>query len=152
MKTTPRRPRSDSAAAALRAHAAAAAGPLKPPKHVCLRPGDKVFWDTIMLARARDTWTGPDLTMAGNLARAQADVERLQSELDAQGYITDGKANPLAALVDTLSRRCVTLMRTLHVHAAATVGRSEDASKALGNERAAREQEDDDLIPRLRAV
>lgn len=105
-----------------------------------------------MLARARDTWTGPDLTMAGNLARAQADVERLQSELDAQGYITDGKANPLAALVDTLSRRCVTLMRTLHVHAAATVGRSEDASKALGNERAAREQEDDDLIPRLRAV
>ena len=75
MKVTPRRQRSDSAAAAIAATQAAAMGPLKPPKHVALRAGDRPFWDAIMLARARDTWTGPDLTMAGNLARTQADIE-----------------------------------------------------------------------------
>ena len=153
MKVTPKRKRSDSAAAAIAATQAAALGPLQPPAHVVLRAGDRPFWNAIVLARGRDTWTGPDLTMAGNLARAQADVERLQSELDQQGYITpDGKANPLAALVETLSRRCVLLMRSLQVHATATVGRPADIAKGAALERAAREQQDDDLIPRLRSV
>ncbi len=152
MKTTPKRQRSDSAAAALTAHKNAAMGPIKPPAHVALRPGDRPFWVAIMQARARDTWTEADLVAAGNLARAQADIERLQTELDAQGYVIDGKANPLAALIETLSRRCVVLTRLLHIHALATVGRSADAGKALATERAAREQDADDLIPRLRAV
>ena len=152
MKTTPKRQRSDSAAAALTAHKNAALGPLQPPGHVALRVGDLPFWNAIVTARARDTWTDTDLTMAGNLARSQADIERLQTQLDEQGYVVGGKVNPLATLVETLSRRAVSLSRVLHVHALATVGRSADAAKALSNERQAREQDGDDLIPRLRAV
>jgi hypothetical protein len=152
MKTAPRRQRSDSAAAALTAHKNAAMGPIKPPKHVALRAGDRPFWNAIVTSRARDTWTDSDLTMAGNLARSQADIERLQIQLDEQGYVIDGKANPLAQLVETLSKRAVSLSRVLQIHALATVGRSADAAKALSNERQAREQEGDDLIPRLRAV
>jgi len=150
--TTTRRKRSDSAAAAVTAAQSAALGPLNPPEHVTLRAGDRPFWDAIMKARARDTWTAIDLTHAATLARTQADVETLQARLDAEGYITpEGKANPLAAIVETLARRAVALSRTLHVHAEAVIGRSRDAANALANERKA-EAEHDDLIPTLRVV
>ena len=152
MKSTPRRNRSDSASAAIRAAQAVALGPLDPPAHVALRSGDRPFWDAIVTARARDTWTAIDLTTAANLARSQADIERLQTDLDASGYmLPDGKQNPIAALVETLTRRTVALSRALHVHAEATQGRARDAGKALANERNAA-QDDDDLIPTLRAV
>ena len=151
MKVTPKRNRSDSAAAAVRAAQAAALGPLDPPAHVALRAGDRPFWDAIVTSRARDTWTAIDLCTAGNLARTQADIEFLQAALDENGYVLDGKVSPLAVLVDTLSRRTVTLARALHVHAIATVGKSEDASKALANEKQAAAP-GSDLIPTLRAV
>ena len=151
IRTTAKRRRSDSAAAAVVAAQSAALGPLAPPKHVKLRRGDKPFWNAIMLARARDTWTAIDLTTAATLARSQADIEKLQADLDATGYLVEGKANPLCAVIETLTRRAVALSRALHVHAEATVGRSADAAKALANERAA-ETEEDDLIPTLRVV
>lgn len=151
MKATPRRNRSDSASAAIRAAQAVALGPLDPPAHVALREGDRPFWNAIVTSRARDTWTLIDLCTAGNLARTQADVERLQADLDKQGYMVADKPNPLAALVETLTRRTVALSRALHVHAEATQGRARDAGKALANERNAA-AEDDDLIPTLRAV
>lgn len=106
-----------------------------------------------MLARARDTWTDTDLTTAANLARSQADIEHLQAQLNTTGYMIDGKVNPVAGLVETLTRRTVALSRVLHVHAEATVGRSEDAAKALELERKARQDDaDDELIPRIRIV
>ena len=158
MKTTPRRKRSDSAAAAIAATQAAALGPLQPPAHVALRPGDRPFWEAIMLARARDTWTDTDLTTAANLARSQADIERLQSEVDIEGFtIPSGNGTPIVnpkhKLLETITRRAVALSRVLHVHAEATVGKSEDAAKALELERKARQDDaDDDLIPRIRLV
>lgn len=151
MKTTPKRNRSDSISAAIRAVQAVALGPLPPPDHVCLRDGDLPYWQNIMLARARDTWTQIDLTTAANLARTQADIERLQKDLDAQGYMQGDKVNPLAKLVDTLSRRALSLARALHVHAEATVGESRDMAKSLANERKAAAP-GSDLIPTLRAV
>ena len=151
MKVVAKRRRSDSASAAVAAAQAVALGPLDPPDHVSLRDGDRPFWDSIMKARARDTWTDIDLTTAVNLARTQADIELLQTDLDVTGYLIDGKLNPVVAIVETLTRRAVALSRALHVHAQATVGRSADGAKALANERAA-ESEEDDLIPTLRAV
>ncbi|NEX61723.1 P27 family phage terminase small subunit [Noviherbaspirillum galbum] len=156
MKVTPKRRRSDSAAAAVKAAQAASMGPLAPPPHVTLRPGDKPFWDAIVTARARDTWTVSDLAIAANLARSQADIERLQAEVDIEGFtIPSGNGvpivNPKHKLLETLSRRAVSLARMLHVHAQATVGRSEDASKGLQLEKAAK-VDDDDLIPTIRLV
>lgn len=152
MKVTPKRKRSDSAAAAIAAAKAAAMGPLEPPAYVTLRPIDKPFWNAIMQARARDTWTEIDLTTAATLARTQADIEQLHGDLAAAGYMLGDKPHPLAAIVETLTRRAVALKRVLHVHAEATVGKSEDAAKVLELERQAREQDDDDLIPTLRMV
>ena len=105
-----------------------------------------------MLARARDTWTQIDLTTAANLTRTQADIERLQKDLDDQGYMQGDKVNPLAKLVDSLSRRALSLARALHVHAEATVGESRDMGKALANERKAAATVASDLIPSLLLV
>lgn len=106
-----------------------------------------------MLARARDTWTAIDLTTAANLARCQADIEHLQKDLTRMGYVLDdGKINPLANLIDTLTKRTLSLARALHVHAEATTGRSQDASKALANEKKAAQNEASDLIPSLGPV
>jgi len=159
MKVTAKRRRSDSAAAAVAAVQAASLGPLQPPAHVTLRPGDRPFWEAIMLARARDTWTDSDLATAASLARSQADIERLQAEVDLEGFtIPSGNGTPIVnpkhKLLETLTRRAVSLSRVLHVHAEATVGRSRDAGKALANERQAGLpfDDEDDLIPRLRVV
>lgn len=158
-KRATRRGRSDSATAAVTAMQAAALGPLGPPAHVSLRPGDMPFWNAIMQARARDTWTDSELATAATLARTQADIERLQSEADAEGFtIVNGKGtvsvNPKHKLLETMARRCVALSRVLHVHAEATMGRSRDAGNALANERQASLplEDEDDLIPRLRLV
>jgi phage terminase small subunit len=93
------------------------------------------------------------------MARAQADIERLQAELDTEGFtITNNKGNvlvnPKHKLLETLTRRVVSMSRVLHVHAEATVGRSRDAGNALINERQASLplDDEDDLIPRLRLV
>lgn len=151
MKVTAKRRRSDSAAAAVVAAQSAALGPLDPPKHVKLRRGDRPFWDAIVAARARDTWHESDLVTAAGLAKAQADIQKLQAQLDEEGYVIEGKENPLFKIVETLSRRAVALSRVLHVHAEAVVGRSRDAGNALANERQATDDEDS-LIPTLRVV
>ncbi|AEC22296.1 putative TerS protein (plasmid) [Pusillimonas sp. T7-7] len=155
-----KRVRSDSATAAVKAAQAVAAGPISPPDYITLREGDRPFWDAIVTARARDTWNNSDLENAANLARCKADIERLQGEIDIEGDTLKNDrgtmvVNPKHSLLETLTRRAMALSRMLHVHAEATVGKSEDAAKALKNEKDAKkasEQVEDTLIPGLRAV
>lgn len=146
----PRRPRSDSAKAAVQAAHNVALGPLEPPAYVSLREQDKPFWTAIMKARARHTWDDADLVTAATLARAQADIQTLQARIDDEGYVIEGKINPAAQMLETLSKRVTSLSRLLHTHAEAKLGRARDNGKTL-----ALEQEplpDDELIPRLKAV
>lgn len=128
-----RKNRTDSASGAVRAFANAQAK-LEPPSHVTLRDSDRPFFDAVVRARTADTWTANDLAHAANLAACQADIERLRHEVHAEGDIVENArgtqiVNPKHALIETLSRRAVTLSRTLHVHAEATVGRSSDQAK-----------------------
>ena len=147
-----RRTRSDSAKAAVQASQAAALGPLQPPAHVALPDTAVPFWNAIMLNRPRDRWNDADLAIAAVMARDQAAVERLQAEIAIEGDMVDDKLNPKHKLVETLARRVVANARALHVLAEATTGRSQNQGKALELEREARQQADDELIPRLRAV
>ena len=150
--------RSDSVTAAVKAAQAASLGPIAPPAHIRLRDIDIPYWNCIVLARAADTWTDIDLAHAANLAHCQADINRIQEELeDEDDIITNTKGtqvvNPKHALLNTLSVRSMALSAKLHVHAAATVGRSADAGKKLAVEENSRASvSDDELIPRLRAV
>ena len=154
---TAKRTRSDSATSAVAAMQAASAGPLKPPSFVNIRKADEPFWDSIVRARTRDSWTDSDLVMAGNLARCLSDIERLQKEIDIEGDVVLNARetqviNPKHSLLETLSRRAVALSRTLQVHAQATQGESRDQGKKATKQRAAEKvlanQDDDDLIPR----
>jgi len=154
------RVRSDSVTTAVNAAQAASVGPVKPLAHTPLRDCDYPFWDAIVLARAAGTWTNSDLVLAANLARCSADIVRLQVDLEVEGDVSFSVkgtpvVNPKHSLIETLSRRAVALSRALHVHAEATQGRSRDAGQKLAAEqdaRAAVTDDEDELIPRLRAV
>lgn len=149
MKTTPRRPRSDSAKAAIAAAQAAALGPLAPPAFVRVSKQARPFWNAIVTARPRDTWTDADLILAANLARAYADIEQLQDAIERDGLIVDGKPNPACDLLDKMTRRALATGRQLKVDTIATVGKAEDIPKGATLERSARAQLDDDLIPTM---
>src|SRR4051812_27632861 len=108
--------RSDSASSAVKAMVDAAKGPPTVPGHVALREGDQSFWDGIVRARARDEWTTPDLVVAAQLARCQADIETEQVELDREGTMVKNDRgtqvmNPRCAVLEQLSRRQMALMR-----------------------------------------
>ena len=160
MKST----RADSIAGAVTAAQDAALGPLLPPAHVKLRDGDIEYWNAIMSARARSTWTDVDLAKAATLARCQADIERLTTEMEDEPDTVMNAAgtpviNPKLKIIDMLVKREVALARAVHVHAVATVGRSEDASAKLEAEREAKAAQGKakgasaaSLIPGLRAV
>ncbi|MFV1944195.1 TerS protein [Pseudomonas luteola] len=149
MKTTPRRPRSDSAKAAITAAQAAALGPLAPPAFVRVSKQARPFWNAIVTARPRDTWTDADLILAGNLARTYADIEQLQDAIEQDGLIVDGKPNPACDLLDKMTRRALATGRQLKVDTIATVGKAQNIPKGATLERDARAQLDDDLIPTM---
>lgn len=152
MKMTPRRPRSDSAKAAVAAAQSVALGPRLPPSHLKMRECDKPFWFDIMTARPRDTWTDADLILAGQLSRTYADIEHLQAAIDEFGMIYDGKPNPCCTLLDTMTKRAMALARQLMINTVSTVGRQPDIAKGAALERAAREDHDDELIPGMDSI
>jgi hypothetical protein len=126
---------------------------LQPPPHVTLREQDWSFWGAIVAARARDTWTDVDLAHASNLARTQADIERVQRELDAEGFtlVNDRGTtvqNPKFSILETLSRRAVLLSKSLQVHAHATVGESREQTPKNKAQAKARSAQIDELISR----
>lgn len=137
MKLTPKRHRSDSAKSAAKAHQNAAQAPIEPPGYVALPEPCKPFWQAIVTSRPRDTWTDADLVQAANLARTLHAIESAQVGSDDHAKLT---------------RLAMALSRAVYVHATATVGRAADAVQEATAERRARQDEGDDLIPRLRAV
>lgn len=144
----PRQRRSDSITAAVVAAQNAAQGPIAPPQYVTLPKAAMPFWRALVLNRPRDRWNDADLAIAAHLARAQADAERLQGEIDAEGdLLDDGKVNPKHRLLETAIKRIERLVRLLHVHAEATIGPARESAKPLRNEVEARAVERDDLIP-----
>lgn len=137
MKLTPKRKRSDSAKAAVQAHQNAAQAPIEPPGYVTLPEPCKPFWQAIVTSRPRDTWTDADLVQAANLARTLHAIESAPVGSDDHAKLT---------------RLAMALSRAVYVHATATVGRAADAVQEATAERQARQEDGDDLIPRLRAV
>ena len=137
MKLTPKRHRSDSAKTATQAHQNAAQAPIEPPGYVTLPEPCKPFWQAIVTSRPRDTWTESDLVLAANLARTQHAIESAPVGSDDHAKLT---------------RLAMALARSVAVHPTATVGRAADMVNAATLEREVRSQDEDDLIPRLRAV
>jgi hypothetical protein len=154
-----RRVLSNSIEAAVGAAQAVAEGPPSPPAHVSLRECDLPFWNSLVRARPFATWNASDLEVAANLARAKADIERIQAEIYAEGdIIENGRGtpvmNPKHTLLEILSRRVMACSRMLHVHCEATNGESREQKNKAKTQKAAEQaiaaaQADDDLIPGL---
>lgn len=124
------------------------------PKNVTLRPGDIPFWDSIVRAKTRDEWLGPDLVVAAQLARCQHDIEKESVLLDGEGSVIENNRgtpvmNPRHAVLEQLARREMALMRSLRL-AGVAIGRQEnmDTARKLQKqaEKARQEVEDDDLL------
>ena len=151
----PRKPRSDSASAAITA-ALAAASPLPDvPAHVRLRDGDRPFLDGILRARARSEWSAADLVVAAQLARCQADIETESERLDAEGSVIENQKgtpvmNPRQAVLQQLAQREMALMRALRMAGTAAGGDSRDLQKARSLQRQAEQAREelssDDLL------
>lgn len=137
MKLTPKRHRTDTAKGAVQAAQNAAQGPIEPPSYITLPEACKPFWEAIVTARSRDLWTQTDLVQAANLARVQHAIENVAVGSDEHAKLT---------------RLSMALARAVAVHPTATAGRAANQVNQNTAERDARQQEHDDLIPRLRAV
>lgn len=123
--TSPRKPRSDSATAKILAFK-------KPrtfavPEGVTLRDCDRPFWNAGLACR--DDWQVNELIMLAHLARAMADHERLQNEIDVEGAVVGDKVNLKIAISDMAIKRALSLTRALQIHARATRGEARDTAK-----------------------
>ena len=137
MKLNPKRPKADTATHATVAHQNAAQAPIEPPAYVTLPEPCKPFWQAIVTSRPRDTWTDADLVQAANLARTLHAIESAPVGSDDHAKLT---------------RLAMALSRAVYVHATATVGRVADTVQEATAERHARQDDGDDLIPKLRMV
>lgn len=151
-----RRPRSDSAAAAIKAMADAAKADLAPPDYVTLTESAKPYWIGVVRARARDEWIDVDLVVAAQLAQCQADMAEEDKALRAEGRVVKNDKgtqvmNPRTTVMEQLARREMALMRTLRM-GGRIAGDARDEAGGRKIERQSKrlrgelEEEDDGLI------
>ena len=118
-----RKPRSDSAHAAIKAMVAVALPEFEPPAHVRMPDEAKPFWSGIMASRAREEWSKNDFVVAAQLARCQYDIERETILLEGEGSVVENARgtqvmNPRHSVLEQLARRELALMRALGMNAA----------------------------------
>lgn len=134
-----RKKRSDSVAGDIAAFSGALT-PIKPPKK--LNKEEMVHWDSITRARAREDWTQIDLYRAWNLAKLYFYIEQTHKDIEERGIVFPNEKgtlvnNPAFTRLEVLTRLASSEATKLHVHAEATVGKSEDSVKRATKQREA---------------
>ena len=134
-----RKQRTDTAAGDISAFAGALSA-ITPPKP--LDDNEMVYWTAITRARARDDWTAIDLLLAWNLSKMMWQIQLSHAEIAEQGMTVENARgtpvdNPAFSRLEKLTRLSVSLSAKLHVHAEATVGKSEDSAKRATKQRQA---------------
>lgn len=145
---TKRKPRSDSAAAAIDAMVNASKPLPDIPAHVRLDKRHLPFWDGIIRARARSEWIETDLVVAAQLARTQFDIEKEAETLESEGSVIENARgtpvmNPRHAVLEQLARREMALMRALRITGAAAGIDPRDLAKQRTLERQSRDTKED---------
>jgi len=93
-----------------------------PPEGVELRSDEEqVIWDQFTRARAREDWRDLDLILLAKVVRMEADIRKHQHTLDQSGVLIKNKrgtpvANPLLAVIDTLERRQLAVVRSMSLN------------------------------------
>ena len=104
------------------------------PQGVELRSDDEmVIWDQFTRARAREDWRDMDLLLLAKVVRMEADIREYQSQVEMQGSIVENQRgtqipNPLLAIIDTVERRQLAVIRSMSLNQQASDPRTLNAS------------------------
>ncbi len=114
------------------------------PQGVELRSDDEmVIWDQFTRARAREDWRDMDLLLLAKVVRMEADIREYQSQVEMQGSIVENQRgtqipNPLLAIIDTVERRQLAVIRSMSLNQQASDPRTLNGSaKNVSNAKAA---------------
>ena len=123
------------------------------PQGVELRSDEElIIWDQFTRARAREDWRDMDLLLLAKVVRMEADIRKHQETLDRSGVLIQNKrgtliANPLLAVIDTLERRQMAVIRSMSLNQQASDPRTiNGAARTVGDARNTMQSFDDDLI------
>lgn len=115
---------------------------------------EMVIWGQFTRARARDGWRDFDLVILAKVVRLESDIRKHQKVLDdSEVIVTNGKGtqivNPLFAVIDTLQRQQLALIRNMSLSQGAQDPRTLNGQgREQGKLRAAVDLRDDELIAR----
>jgi hypothetical protein len=118
--TRTRKPRSDSAAAAINAAKNAALGDPMPPDHVQLSADALDDYRAIVRARARDEWSEYDLIVAAQMAECIARQRDYDAKIALEGEVIENAkgtlvANPMVSMLERLAGRQLAYTRILQM-------------------------------------
>lgn len=109
------------------------------PEGVVLRSDDEiVIWEQFTRARAREDWRDMDLILLAKVVRMEADIRKHQETLDRSGVLIQNKRgtlvpNPLIAVIDTLERRQLAVIRSMSLNQLASDPRTVNATGQTAN-------------------
>lgn len=92
------------------------------PDGVTLRSDEElVIWEQFTRARTREDWREMDLLLLAKVVRMEADIRKHQDTLDRSGVLIQNKRgtlvpNPLIAVIDTLERRQLAVIRSMSLN------------------------------------
>ncbi len=104
------------------------------PQGVELRSDEEmVIWEQFTRARAREDWRDMDLLLLAKVVRMEADIRKHQETLDRSGVLIQNKRgtlvpNPLIAVIDTLERRQMAVIRSMSLNQQASDPRTINGS------------------------
>lgn len=115
-----RKPRSDSATAAINAAKNVAMGDPMPPEHVQLSADATPYYFAIVRARARDEWDDYQLMVAAQMAECMAEQKEMAGVLLLEGRVIPNErgtpvANPLSSMLERLAGRQLAYTRILQM-------------------------------------
>jgi hypothetical protein len=119
----PKKKRSDSnSTTAALAGFAGAMDKVAVPEGVQLRSDEEhTIWEQFTRARSKEDWRDLDLILLAKVVRMEADIREQQRVLDADGMTVENKrgtmvVNPLVAVIDTLERRQLAVIRSMSLN------------------------------------
>ena len=110
------------------------------PDGVELRSDEElVIWEQFTRARAREDWRDMDLLLLAKVVRMEADIRKHQDVLDRSGVLIKNQRgtmipNPLIAVIDTLERRQLAVIRSMSLNQQASDPRTLNAAAKNVNE------------------
>jgi hypothetical protein len=99
---------------------------------------EMVIWEQFTRARAREDWRDMDLLLLAKVVRMEADIRKHQEMLDRTGVLIKNKRetpipNPLLAVIDTLERRQLAVIRSMSLNQLASDPRTINATGQATN-------------------